>query len=174
MSSASSGRFPHARVVALAASAVVMLVPANLLPVISTNISGEARTDTIYSGIVGLWQQGLWGIAAIVFTASILVPFLKLAGLTSLLVASHWRPNRHARQLTRFYAGLDFIGRWSMLDVFLVGLLSGLVQFGSLASIEPRPGIAAFATVVVLTMLATQSFDPRVLWPTHQRGSLTP
>jgi len=163
----------HARVIAFSIAAMVMLVPANLLPVISTNISGQPQDDTIYSGIIRLWQDGLWGIAAIVFVASMLVPFLKLAGLASLLIASHRKPRRLARPLTRFYVGLDFIGRWSMLDVFLVGFLSGLVQFGSLASIEPRPGIAAFAAAVVLTMLATQSFDPRALW-VRSETSLSP
>lgn len=157
--------YARGRVIALACAAAIMLVPANLIPVISTDVSGQVRDDTIYSGIMALWRQGLWGIAAIVFAASILVPGLKLAGLAVLLVASRRGPSRHARRLTRLFAALDFIGRWSMLDVFLVAFLSGLVQFGSLATIEPRSGIVAFAAVVVLTMLATRSFDPRVLWP---------
>ncbi|HWA88343.1 MAG TPA: paraquat-inducible protein A [Opitutus sp.] len=156
--------FRHASVAALALAAVVMLVPANLIPVISTNLTGQVRDDTIFSGIVVLWKQGLWGIAAIVFTASLLVPFLKLAGVSVLLLAARRPPSRHARPLTRLYATLDFIGRWSMLDVFLVAFLSGLVQFGSLATVAPRPGIVAFAAAVVLTMLATQAYDPRALW----------
>jgi paraquat-inducible protein A len=159
-----TARFRLTRVAALALAAVVMLVPANLIPVISTNLSGQVRNDTIFSGITALWKQGLWGIAAIVFTASILVPFLKLAGIAVLLFAARHRPTRHARLLTRLYAAIDFIGRWSMLDVFLVAFLSGLVQFGSLASVAPRPGIIAFAAAVVLTMLATGAFDPRTLW----------
>lgn len=169
MSTPTETPFSRGRVVALALSAIVMLLPANLIPVIRTNISGTIRDDTIYSGIVNLWQQGLWGIAAIVFTASLLVPALKLVGLTILLVASHRGPSRHPQTLSRIYATLDFIGRWSMLDVFLVAFLSGLVQFGSLATISPQPGIVAFAAVVVLTMLATRFFDPRVLWPADQQ-----
>jgi paraquat-inducible protein A len=150
---------------ALALAAAVMLVPANLLPVLSTSSGGEARTDTIFSGIVGLWNEGMWAIAAIVFVASILIPILKLLGLGWLLLATvHPRWQRRRRLLTRLYAALDFIGRWSMLDVFLVAFLAGVVQFGVLATVEPRSGIIAFAAAVVLTVLATDAFNPRLLW----------
>jgi paraquat-inducible protein A len=149
---------------ALALAAGMMLVPANLLPVLSTNISGEARTDTIFSGTVALCEDGLWALGAIVFTASILIPLLKLVGLARLLWAAQRGSRGRAPQLTKLYSILDFIGRWSMLDVFLAGFLAGIVQFGTLATIEPRPGIVAFAAAVVLTMLATHSFDPRFLW----------
>lgn len=149
---------------ALAVAAAIMLVPANLLPVLSTNNAGQNRTDTIFSGMVQLWRSGLWAIALIVFTASIAIPMLKLAGLGWLLFTARRRSTRHSRQLTQLYSALDFIGRWSMLDVFLVAFLSGLVQFGALSTVEPRPGIVAFAAAVVLTVLATQAFDPRVLW----------
>jgi paraquat-inducible protein A len=152
------------RSAALALSAGVMLVPANLLPVLSTNTGGRARTDTIMSGIVSLWHDGMWAIAAIVFIASILIPLLKLVGLTWLMISVRRRAKRHRRRLTRLYAGLDFIGRWSMLDVFLVAFLAGAVQFGGLATIEPRSGIVAFAAAVVLTILATDSFDPQLIW----------
>jgi paraquat-inducible protein A len=152
-----------ANAAALALAAAVMLVPANLLPVITTHNAGADRTDTIFSGTVQLWQHDLQAIAIIVFTASILIPFLKLAGLAWLLVSAR-RTRRDSRRLTQVYSVLDFIGRWSMLDVFLVAFLSGIVQFGALASIEPRGGIVAFAVAVVLTVLATQAFDPRVLW----------
>lgn len=156
----------NAATIALSLAAAVMLVPANVLPVLHTNLAGELRTDTILSGIVALWQDGMWFIAAIVFAASILIPLLKLIGLGALLVAIR-RPRSPAsrRRLARLYAALDFIGRWSMLDVFLVAFLAGLVQFGALANVEPRSGIAAFAAAVVLTMLATEAFDPRQLWP---------
>ncbi len=155
----------HARAAAFAIAAACMLVPANFLPVITLDSAGQTRTDTIFSSITGLMEDDLWVIGGIVFTASILVPFLKLAGLTLLLVAARRRPHPRARALTRLYAGLDFIGRWSMLDVFLIAFLTGVVQFGPLAAVQPRPGILAFAAAVVLTMLATQAFDPRVLWP---------
>jgi paraquat-inducible protein A len=106
----------------------------------------------------------LWAISAIVFIASILIPLLKLVGLTCLLIAAHRRSSPYRRGLTRLYAVLHYIGRWSMLDVFLVAFLAGAVQFGVLATIEPRSGIMAFAAAVVLTMLATDAFDPRLLW----------
>jgi paraquat-inducible protein A len=144
---------------ALALAAAVMLVPANLLPVLTTETYGSNRSDTIFSGAVELWREGLWAIAAIVFTASIVIPVLKLAGLG-------WLASADARGLTRIYAALDFIGRWSMLDVFLAALLMGLVQFGEFSTVVPRSGIIAFAAAVVLTVLATQAFDPRVLWRT--------
>jgi paraquat-inducible protein A len=152
------------RPAALALAAGVMLVPANLLPVLSTKTGGSARTDTIMSGILGLWNDGMWAISAIVFVASILIPLLKLAGLAWLLVAVRRRTTRSRRGLTRLYAGLDFIGRWSMLDVFLVAFLAGAVQFGAFATIEPRSGIVAFAAAVVLTILATDAFDPQLIW----------
>src|SRR5688500_17569995 len=152
------------RPAALALAAGVMLVPANLLPVLSTKTGGSARTDTIMSGIIGLWNDGMWAIAAIVFVASILIPLLKLVGLTWLLISVRRHATRHRRGLTRLYATLDFIGRWSMLDVFLVGFLAGAVQFGVLATVEPRIGIIAFAAAVVLTVLATDAFDPHLLW----------
>ena len=149
---------------ALAAAAAAMLVPANLLPVLNTQVSGVSRTDTIFTGIVELWRQGLWAIALVVFLASMLIPVLKLAGLAWLLLATRGRARHDARRLTQIYLALDFIGRWSMLDVFLVGFLAGLVRFGALTTVEPRSGIAAFAIAVVLTILATKMFDPRVLW----------
>jgi paraquat-inducible protein A len=155
----------HQRAAAFAVAAAIMLVPANLLPVISSELPGQIRTDTILSGIAGLCEDGSWGVAAIVFTASILVPLLKLVGLTTLLLAARRNPPRHPQTLTKLYAMLDFIGRWSMLDIFLVAFLSGAVQFGALASVQPRIGIIAFAAAVVLTMLATDAFDSHALWP---------
>jgi paraquat-inducible protein A len=149
---------------ALTFAAAVMLVPANVLPVLSTNTTGQPREDTIFTGIVSLWQDGMGAIAAIVFIASILIPLLKLVGLTWLLLAVRHGPPRNARGLSRVYLVLDLIGRWSMLDVFLAAFLSGVVRFGVLASVEPRRGIIAFAIAVVLTVLATDAFDPRLLW----------
>jgi paraquat-inducible protein A len=116
--------------------------------------------------VLQLWDDDLFALAAIVFTASFLVPLLKLVGLARLLWAAR-RPaadRRRTRALLRLYGAIDFIGRWSMLDVFLVAFLCGAVRFGALASVQPRPGVAAFAAVVVLTMLATHAFDPRLLW----------
>ena len=149
---------------ALAVAAVIMLVPANLLPVLSTETSGTDRTNTIISGALDLWRHGLWAIALIVLLASVAIPVLKLAGLGWLLLKSRRGPPADPRRLTRIYAALDFIGRWSMLDVFLAAFLTGLVQFGEFSTVTPRSGIVAFAAVVLLTVLATEAFDPRALW----------
>ena len=142
----------------------MLLFPANLLPVLTTETSGDNRTDTIFSGAMELGHQGLWGLAAIVFTASILIPGMKLVGLAYLLLSPPREDRAHARRLTRVYAILAFIGRWSMLDVFLAAFLVGLVQFGEFATVEARSGLIAFAAVVILTVLATESFDPREIW----------
>jgi paraquat-inducible protein A len=149
---------------ALGLAAAVMLVPANLLPVLSTEISGHNRDDTVFSGAMALWRHGLWPIALIVFTASILIPVFKLLGLGWLLLNARRDAPGEARRLTRIYSALDFIGRWSMLDVFLAAFLTGLVQFGEFSTVVARGGIVAFAAAVVLTVLATEAFDPRILW----------
>ena len=159
-----------ANATAFAIAAALMLIPANFLPILTTQTSGRIRTDTIFSGTVALWNQGLWAIAAIVFIASIVIPLLKLAGLGWLLLQARRGAMRNARQLTRLYGALDVIGRWSMLDVFLVAFLSGVVRFGVFSTVEPRPGIVAFAIAVVLTVLATHAFDPRVLWRTGSKS----
>jgi paraquat-inducible protein A len=156
---------------ALALAAALMLVPANVLPVLDTQTSGNNRSDTIFSGATQLWHNGLWAIAAIVFTASIVIPFLKLAGLGWLLLKTRSPRPHNVRTLTRIYAAIDFIGRWSMLDVFLAAFLTGLVQFGEFSSVQARSGIAAFAAAVVLTVLATQAFDPRTIWKKPELNS---
>lgn len=161
------------RPLALGLAAAVMLVPANLLPVLSTNLGGQLRDDTILSGIIALADDGLWAISAIVFVASIAIPVLKLAGLGWLVFAARRHAPVNRRGLTRMYHRLAFIGRWSMLDVFLVAFLTGTVQFGALSTIEPRPGIVAFAAAVVLTVLATDSFDPRWLWSDARADAAT-
>ncbi|HTB62530.1 MAG TPA: paraquat-inducible protein A [Opitutales bacterium] len=148
----------------LALAAAIMLIPANMLPIIYTQNAGRIRTDTIFSGIVGLCRQGWWSLGVIVFIASIFIPIFKLASLAWLIFAARQGPGAHARRLTRLYVVLSVIGRWSMLDVFLVAFLSGVVQFGVFAKVEPRSGIIAFAAVVVLTVLANEAFDPRILW----------
>jgi|SRR5580658_3271081 paraquat-inducible protein A len=149
---------------ALAVAAAVMLVPANLLPVLSTETSGRLQSDTIFSGAVSLWRHGLGVIAVIVFAASIVIPILKLTGLGWIIFSVRGGTPRNPRQLTRIYAAIEFIGRWSMLDVFLAAFLTGLVQFGDLSMVEARSGIVAFASAVVLTVLATQAFDPGAIW----------
>ena len=154
----------NANAAALALAAAVMLIPANILPVLDTQTSGNNRSDTIFSGVVELWRHGLGAIAAIVFTASIIIPALKLAGLGWLLLKTRRTLPADRDHLTRIYAAIDFIGRWSMLDVFLAAFLTGLVQFGEFSTVQARSGIVAFAAAVVLTVLATLAFDPRAIW----------
>ena len=156
---------PLHRPAAFALAAMFMLLPANVLPIIHTELAGDIRSDTIWSGIAELYSKGFWLLAAIVFVASLIIPFLKLAGLGILMLAAHrGAPVRRLRALTRLYAFLDVIGRWSMLDVFLVAFLTGVVRFGAPALVIPLPGIVAFAAAVALTILATRAFDPRILW----------
>lgn len=164
---------------ALALTALIMLVPAYVLPVMHLGMLGmPAKDTTIFSGVIQLWQENLGILAVIVFTASFVVPILKLAGLAWLLLAAGRQTVRHPRRLARVYGVIDAIGRWSMLDVFLVAFLSGAVRFGVLAEVQPRPGIIAFGAVVVLTMLATRRFDPRVFWvnptPSGNAATVTP
>lgn len=156
---------------ALGLGAAVLLVPAYTLPVMSFAKIGQAHADTLFASVAKLWHAHLWGIAAIVFTASIVVPLLKLIALAALLRAARQRPRR-TDGWQRLHSLVHGIGRWSMLDVFLVAFLCGIVDFGDFAQIEARPGVLAFAGAVVLTMLATASFDPRLLAP--QRGDEPP
>lgn len=163
-----------ARSAALAIAAAIMLVPAYTLPVMSIERLGRAHADTIFNGVWKLWNQGMWGLAIIVFTASLLVPAMKLLGLALLLAASRWRGLASAEMLARLHGSLHFIGRWSMLDIFLVAFLCGIVKFGGIASVGVRPGAAAFAAAVILTMLATAAFDPRTIRKSAEESSPTP
>lgn len=144
--------------------AVILYLPANLLPVLHTTQGLDTQDDTILSGVIFLWRDGSWDLAAIVFTASIVVPLLKIATLMLLLLSTHYRPDWRRPERARLYRVLEFIGHWSMLDVFAIALLVALVHFGKFARAEPGAGIVAFGAVVVLTMLATMSFDPRLIW----------
>ena len=135
-----------------------------LAPVMTVTSLGQTQSDTIFSGVVFLFTHGMLPLAAILFIASIFVPLLKLLILIFLLVSvqlrSRWRP----RDRTRLYRVTELVGRWSMVDVFVVALMAALVQVGALATIEPGGGALAFATVVILTMLAAMSFDARLIW----------
>lgn len=155
----------HARSWAFLIAAMILYIPANLLPVMRTStLLGGAENNTILSGVVELWTSGAWDLAVIVFTASIAVPLMKMACLSLLLLSSRQGSVRWQRERTRIYRMVEFIGRWSMLDVFVVALLLSLVRFGILAEVHAGPGIVAFCAVVVLTMLASMSFDPRMIW----------
>ena len=145
-------------------AATALYLPANLLPVTTTASFAGAQSDTIFSGIVYLWAAGSWALALIVFIASIVVPVSKLLVLSWLLISVQRRDRRFLAQRLQAYRVLELIGRWSMLDIFVVAMLAALVQIESLAELRPGPGAMAFGAVVVLTMLATHGFDPRLLW----------
>ncbi len=159
---------------ALLIAAAVMYLPANLLPVMITRSLFGTQQDTILSGIIFFWISGSYGIAAIIFVASFLVPLFKLAALFLLLVTAGQRSDWRRSERSRLYHVIEVIGRWSMLDVFVVSLLTGLVQIQGFAQITAGLGIAAFASVVVLTMLASLSFDPKLSWDTEFSPTASP
>ncbi|GGH94778.1 paraquat-inducible protein A [Pseudomonas fluvialis] len=159
-------RRPHsiARTWALLLAAAILYIPANLLPIMSVNFLGNGAPATIMGGVIELIHAGMLPIASVVFIASILVPSFKLCGLVLLLYSVQRYQRLSPRQRILMYRFIEWIGRWSMLDIFVIAILVALVRFGNLASIEAGPGAAAFALVVVLTMLAATSFDPRLIW----------
>jgi paraquat-inducible protein A len=149
---------------AFLSAASFLYIPANTMPVMVTGSLFGTQADTILSGVVHLWHANNWVLAIILFTASIVLPGAKIASLGYLLyTAQHrstWRPDQRAQ----LYRTMAFVGRWSMVDIFVGATLVALVQFRTIAAIEPGPGALAFAAVVVLTMLASSSFDPRLTW----------
>ncbi len=155
---------------ALVTAAVILYVPANVLPIMTVTSLGRIQSDTILSGVVYLLTHGMWPLAAIVFVASVFVPLLKLLILIFLLVSvqtrSAWRP----RERTRLYRITETMGRWSMVDVYVVTILVALVRLGNLATVEAEAGAIFFCAVVVITMLAAMSFDPRLIWDALDPG----
>ena len=149
---------------ALALAALILNVPANLYPILRMNLRGVYSESTVWDGVVSLAHANQWLVAAVVFLASMVIPVLKLAGLFFLVISSRLRLGRRLRGRTRIYKFIDRIGPWAMLDVFLLAVLVALVKLGTWATVLPGPGLIAFAAVVVLTMLASASFDPRLIW----------
>lgn len=143
---------------------MILYVPANLYPMLRTSTLLHMQENTIIGGVVDLWRHGSFGIAVIVFIASIMIPIGKFLAIGYLALCV-----KHGRQLgrqgrLRLYVIVEFIGRWSMIDVFVVAILSALVQLGFVASVQPGPAAMAFALSVAFTMLSAQSFDPRAIW----------
>ncbi|WP_397449846.1 paraquat-inducible protein A [Pseudomonas sp. NA-150] len=153
-----------ARTWALLVTAAILYIPANVLPIMTVSSLGQGDPSTIMSGVIQLIQHGMLPIAAVVFVASILVPTFKLVGLGLLLFSVQRRQPLSARQRMVMYRFIEFIGRWSMLDIFVIAILVAVVNFGRLASVEANLGAVAFASVVILTMLAAVTFDPRLIW----------
>jgi paraquat-inducible protein A len=153
-----------ARTWALVIAAAICYLPANLLPIMEVTSLGNAQADTILSGVFYLLLHGMWPLALVVFIASVFVPLAKLIILVFLLVSvqrrSQWRPVDR----TRLYRLTEAVGRWSMVDIYVVTILVALVKLGNLATIEAQPGAIFFGAVVVITMFAAMTFDPRLIW----------
>ncbi|MBU6246736.1 MAG: paraquat-inducible protein A [Xanthomonadaceae bacterium] len=145
-------------------TAFIFYLPANLLPIMRTVSLGDVDDNTILSGVVELWVKGSPDLAVIVFTASIVVPMLKFLVLGTLLITAQRGSGWAQKQRTMLYRLVEFIGYWSMLDVFVVALLTALVRFNVLSQVEPLPGVVYFGLTVVATMFASMSFDPRLIW----------
>jgi paraquat-inducible protein A len=145
-------------------AAAICYVPANVLPVLTTTTAAGTESDTILQGVVLLWSPTGWPLSVIVLVASIIIPSAKILALAYLLVAVHRGSASSNEQRTRLYRIVKFIGRWSMVDVFVDTFTAALVQLQPLMSVEAGPGLVFFAAVVVLTMLAAESFDPRLIW----------
>jgi len=145
-------------------AAAFLYVPANIYPVMTITQLAKAQTFTIFGGIVELVEYGLWPLAALVFLASITIPLMKLATLAFLLIQTQRRRETSLLFRTRAFRLIDFIGRWSMIDIFMISILVALVQFGAIITIEPGFGAVAFASVVIITIFAAETFDPRTMW----------
>ena len=154
---------------ALVLAAFVCYIPANVLPITHVTSLGKVQSDTIMSGVIYFMASGSWPIALVIFVASVFVPLIKLIILTFLLISVHSKTNRRQKDRTRLYRLTEVIGRWSMVDIYVVTILVALVKMGALASIEPGPGAVFFGAVVVITIFAAMSFDPRLIWDTKER-----
>jgi paraquat-inducible protein A len=154
---------------ALLIAGYLLYIPANLLPVLTLVQFGSEERSTIMSGVFELIRNNLWPLALIVFIASIVLPLMKLFGLTWMLVSIQTGSARFLHARTRLFRMIDVIGRWSNIDVFMGSVLVALLQFGALTTIRAGNGLVAFAAVVVITMIATEAFDPRLMWDAARR-----
>ena len=153
-----------ARTWSLLVAATIMYLPANILPIMTVVSLGHGEADTILSGVKVLIQVGMWPVALLVFFASITVPMLKLIGLIYLLISVQKRSQKAPRDRTLIYRIIEGVGRWSMVDIFMISILVSMISFGNLASIVPGAGALCFAAVVIITMIASSCFEPRLIW----------
>jgi paraquat-inducible protein A len=160
------GRKPRslARTWALICAAILLYIPANALPMTITSSLGIKVADTILSGVIYFLQSGSWEIAAVIFVASIFVPIAKLMILILLLLSVQFKSTWRLKDRTTLYRLTELVGRWSMVDIYVVTILVALVRLGAIATIEAGPAAIFFASVVVTTMFAAESFDPRLMW----------
>jgi paraquat-inducible protein A len=152
---------------ALIIAAAICYIPANLMPVMITTTVTSIELDTIMNGAVRLYTSGSWPLALIVLIASVMIPMAKLIALSYLLIAVQSRSINGQQERARLYRLLEIVGRWSMLDVFVITFVVALIQLKPLMAVKPGAGILFFAAVVVLTMLAAETFDPRLIWDSN-------
>jgi paraquat-inducible protein A len=158
------------RTLAFASSALILYVPANLLPIMSFEYFGAVEHNTVWSGVVNLYKSGMWFIAGVVFMASIIIPLVKLTILFYLALSSKIGTGRGAKLKTGLYRLIRAAGAWAMLDVFMLAILVSAVKLGQLANISPGPGALPFTLVVIFSILAGESFDPKLIW-SHEAAS---
>jgi paraquat-inducible protein A len=157
---------------ALLSAAMICYIPANVMPIMHTTSLQSTQSDTIMSGVIYLYAHGMWPLALIVFVASVFVPMLKILILVYLLLSVQFRSRSRMVDRTRLYRITEAIGRWSMVDVYVVAILVSMVQMGGLASIEAGWGAVFFSAVVILTMFAAMAFDPRLIWDADAKGEI--
>ncbi|ABK45861.1 Paraquat-inducible protein A [Magnetococcus marinus MC-1] len=149
---------------ALLLTATLLYIPSNTFPIMSVVKAGQYSSDTIISGVISLYTAGMWPLALIVLVASVFIPMLKLGALTTLLISVQRGSRVAPRTRLRLYRLTAWIGRWSMVDIFVITILTALVELGAVATITPAPGAFYFGMVVVFTLFAAESFDPRLIW----------
>jgi paraquat-inducible protein A len=153
---------------ALVMTAMILYIPANLIPVMHTTYFGRTKSDTIISGVYYFMISGSWHIALIIFIASVVVPAFKLIVLCFLLISLRGRSRQHPEERTRIYRLIEMIGRWSMVDIFVVAIMVAMLQLGNFATVQAGLGAIFFAAVVIITMIAAATFDPRLIWDTME------
>jgi paraquat-inducible protein A len=159
------------RTAAFSLGALILYIPANIYPILRMNYYGAYSENTIWDGCVNLFKDGQWLVAGIVFLASIVIPLFKLLGLFFLVITTKLKSVRRRQQRTMIYKIIEVIGPWAMLDVFLLSVLVALVKLQQIATVLPGPGLLAFTAVVVLTILASASFDPKLIWDETDQAS---
>ncbi len=162
------------RTLAYLIAASICYIPANLLPVLTTITSGSSESDTIMQGVVLLWSPTGWPLSIIVLFASVMIPSAKILALLYLVYSVKTGSLKNNQQRVKLYRMVEIIGRWSMVDVFVDTFTVALIQLQPLMSVEPGPGLLFFAAVVVLTMLAVESFDPRLIWDATSSQPIQP
>jgi len=162
------------RTTAFMAAAAALYIPANILPIMTVSELGIVTENTIIGGMITFWQSGAYPIAIVIFTASILIPILKIIALTWLCLAATGKVHPSPAMLGKIYWFTELLGRWSMIDIFVVGILIAVCQLGNYMTITVGPGALAFAGVVVLTMFSAMSFEPRLLWDRLDRLGIDP